>query len=80
LNVIVEETVMRVVITTLIATAATTTTAFAANGTALPEPGVLCWACIGLCAAVLVGQTIPAVLAVFGTSGLHTPPSAANPR
>lgn len=71
---------MKVAISTFIATTATTTTAFAANGSTLPESGFLCWACIGLCAAVLVGQTIPALLAVFGASGLHTPPSAANPR
>jgi hypothetical protein len=78
LNVIVEEIVMKAAITTFIATTATTTMAYAANGSPLPEPGVLCWACIGLCAAVLVGQTIPAVRLVMGTNGLHTPPSAAN--
>jgi hypothetical protein len=69
---------MRVAITTLIATAAMTTTAFAANGALLPKPGILCWTGIGFCAAVVVGQTIPAVLLVLGAKGLRTPPSAAN--
>jgi len=69
---------MKVLITTLIATAAMTTTAFAANGALLPKPGILCWAGIGFCAAVLVGQTIPAALLFLGAKGLRTPPSAAN--
>jgi hypothetical protein len=72
------EDIMRVAITTLLATAAMTTTAFAANGAVAPEPGLLVWAAIGLCAAVLVGQTIPAIMLALGTKGLHTPPNTAN--
>jgi len=72
---------MRVAITTLIATTAMTATAYAANGALLPEAGILCWAGIGLCAAVLVGQTIPAALMVLGTiTRLTNPPNAANHR
>jgi FtsH-binding integral membrane protein len=72
-----EEDVMRAAITTLIATAAMTTTAFAANSAPVAEPGFLYWAFIGLSAAVLVDQTIPAVMLVIGRfHGLMTPPAA----
>jgi len=57
-----------------------TTTVFAANGAPAPGHGPLCWAGIAFCAAVLVGQTMPAVRLLLGTNGLHTPPSAANHR
>ena len=45
---------MTVAITTLMVTAKTTTTAFAANGAPAHGTGVLCWACTGFFAAVLV--------------------------
>ena len=68
---------MRVAIATLLATAAMTTAAFAANGAATAEPGILCWGFIGLCAAVLVGQVAPAI-GVF--TGLAIPPRETNRR
>ena len=68
---------MRVAITTLLATAIMTTTVFAANGAPTTEHGFLSWAFIGLFAAVLVGQIVPA-LGAF--TGLATPPRTANHR
>jgi UDP-N-acetylmuramyl pentapeptide phosphotransferase/UDP-N-acetylglucosamine-1-phosphate transferase len=68
---------MRAAITTLIATAAMATTAYAANGAPVAEPGLLCWAFIGFCAAVLVHQTFPAVMLVTDRfTKLMTPPAA----
>lgn len=67
-------------INTLTATLAMTTTAFAANGAPAHELGLSCWAGIAFLAAVLVGQTMPAIRLLLGTNGLHTPPSAANHR
>jgi FtsH-binding integral membrane protein len=72
------EDVMKAAFTTLIATAAMMTTAFTANGALVSGPGILCWACLGFCAAILVGQTIPAALIVIGAKELRIPPSAAN--
>ena len=57
---------MRTTINTIIATLATTATAFAANGAANEEPGVLAWAFMGFCAVVLVGQVVPAAMLVIG--------------
>jgi len=71
---------MKVAITILIAVAASTTMALGANGAQVHLSGILCWAGILFCAAVLVGQTIPAALYVMGANGLHTPPSAENHR
>ena len=66
---------MRTAINTLIATIATTTTAFAANGAANEEPGILAWAFIGFCAVVLVGQLVPAAMLIIGmVKGLATAP------
>jgi hypothetical protein len=66
---------MRTAITALIATALTTTTAFAANGAAAEEPGLLAWAFIGFCAVILVGQLVPAAMLVIGAiKGLATAP------
>ena len=69
---------MRVAIITLVATAAMTTAAFAANGAPAQGHGLPCWALIAFCAAVVVGQTIPAVKLVMGANGLITPPKATN--
>ena len=72
---------MKVAITTLIAAAALTTTAFTANGALMAERGMLCWATIGFLAAVLVGQTIPALMLLLGDCNkLINRPNAANPR
>ena len=70
---------MRTAINTIIATMATTATAFAANGAAPVEPGILAWAFMGFCAVVLVGQVIPAALLVLGAvKGLVAPTEAKN--
>jgi len=66
---------MRTAINTIIATIATTTTAFAANGAATEEPGILAWAFMGFCAVILVGQLVPAAMLVIGAvKGLATTP------
>jgi hypothetical protein len=71
------EDVMRTAITTILVTAAMTATAFAANGAPVAGPGTLCWACLGFGAAVLVGQTIPAVMMMIRAFyGQMTPPAA----
>ena len=57
---------MRTTINTIIATIATTTTAFAANGAATDEPGLLAWGFMGFCAVILVGQLVPAAMLVIG--------------
>jgi hypothetical protein len=57
---------MRTTINTIIATLATTAPAFAANGAANNEPGILAWAFMGFCAVVLVGQAVPATMLVIG--------------
>ena len=70
---------MRTAINTLIATAAMTTTAFAANGAAAEEPGLLAWGFMGFCAVILVGQVVPAALLVLGAiKGLVAPTEARN--
>lgn len=70
---------MRTAITTLLVTAAMTATAFAASGAPVAEPGTLCWACLGFCAAILVGQTIPAVMIMIKAFfGQMTPPEASH--
>ena len=56
---------MRTLINTIIAMAVTTT-AFAANGAPTEGLGFFAWVFIGLCAAVLVGQLVPAVLLLIG--------------
>jgi hypothetical protein len=66
---------MRTAINTLSATALMTTTAFAANGAAADEPGLLAWGFIGFCAVILVGQLVPAAMLVIGAiKGLATAP------
>ena len=65
---------MRVVITTLLATAAMTSTAFAAGGAPAHKSGILCWAFIVFCIAVLGGQTIPVALRLLAANGLTIPP------
>jgi hypothetical protein len=66
---------MRTAINTIIATAAMTTTAFAANGAATEEPGLLAWGFMGFCAVILVGQLVPAAMLVIGAfKGLATAP------
>jgi len=66
---------MRTAINTLIATIATTATAFAANGAANEEPGILAWAFMGFCAVVLVGQLVPAAMLLIGmVKGIVTAP------
>jgi hypothetical protein len=66
---------MRTTINTIIATVATTTTAFAANGAAVEEPGLLAWGFMGFCAVILVGQLVPAAMLVIGAvKGLAAAP------
>ena len=66
---------MRTAINTIIATIATTTTAFAANGAAAEEPGILAWGFMEFCAVILVGQLVPAAMLVIGAvKGLATAP------
>jgi hypothetical protein len=66
---------MRTAINTLSATALMTTTAFATNGAAADEPGLLAWGFIGFCAVILVGQLVPAAMLVIGAiKGLATAP------
>jgi hypothetical protein len=66
---------MRTIINTIMATIATTTTAFAANGAANEEPGILAWGFIGFCAVILVGQLVPAAMLIIGAvKGLATTP------
>ena len=70
---------MRTAITTLLVTAAMTATAFAANSAPVAKPGTLCWVCLGFVAAVLVGQTIPAVMMMIRAFfGQMTPPEASH--
>jgi hypothetical protein len=65
----------------LIATAASTTTAFAASGAQADEPGILCWAFLGFCAVILVGQLVPAALLLVGAfKGLVMAPKVAKNR
>jgi hypothetical protein len=67
------EDIMRTAINTFIATIATTATAFAANGAANEEPGILAWAFMGFCAVILVGQLVPAAMLIIGAvKGLTT--------
>jgi hypothetical protein len=69
---------MRTTINTIIATLATTAPAFAANGAANEEPGLLVWGFMGFCAVILVGQLVPAVMLVVGAvKGLATAPKEA---
>jgi len=68
-------------ITLLIAVAAMTTTAVTANGALQDGPGgMLNWLALGLCAAVLVGQTLPAIMMMLNYRNITNRPSAAAPR
>lgn len=67
---------MRAAITALTATAAMINNAFAAHTPAAPA-APLTWCLISFCAAVVVGQTIPALLALCG-NGRRTTPRTAN--
>ncbi|GFO57119.1 hypothetical protein GMSM_41260 [Geomonas sp. Red276] len=58
---------MRAPINTLIAMAASATTAYAAGGQS-DEPGILCWAFMGFCAVIFVGQLVPAALMLIGAA------------
>ena len=72
---------MRALINTIIAMAATTTTAFAATGTNNANPGILCWAFIGICALVFICQMVPAALLGIGAiKALVTKPAEAHKR
>jgi hypothetical protein len=73
-----KEDVMRLAITTIIATTAMITEAHAA-GLLPANDGIFNWAVLGFCAAILVGQTIPAArLIVRVLNGVANPPNAAN--
>ena len=69
---------MRLAITIIVATTAMITEAQAAE--LLPaNAGIFNWAILGFCAAILVGQTIPAArLLVRALNGVANPPNAAN--
>ena len=66
---------MRALINTAIAMIATTGTAFAAGANA-EQPGILCWAFLGICGAIFLCQLVPAAMMWIGAvKALATKPA-----
>lgn len=57
---------MKTLINTLIATLITTTSAFAASGAREDNSGVMVWVFLGLCALIVIGQLVPALMVMLG--------------
>ena len=63
-----KEDAMKTAINTIIALLATTATAFAGNSAWVDNSGILCWAFMGLCALIVVGQLVPAIMVLIGAA------------